>query len=152
MSDESESAGIGSVEAFRCAQRAASLERLRLPQSGLPVILARPSITKAMEFNAGLSEHAEKLAFAAASHTPKRSDILAAVDYAGEILTYVFEQPRFCREPKEGEITFGDLLLGDVAYIFQWACYHLDGSSLRSPDFETSVDGPEAESRIERIQ
>ena len=109
MSDKETPDGIASGENLRRAQRAGSVERVRLPRSGLTVLLARPSLIKAMEFDVGLREHGQKLTCAAATQTPNASDVIAAFDYANGVLTYVFESPGFSREVEQGKITFGDL-------------------------------------------
>jgi len=111
--------GIAKASDFKAALERASIERVILPESGLPVVLCRPPVFASL----AMGREGTRLQARITDAEPediKEEDVEAFTRYLTETLTRLFVQPRFAAAPQAEEIGLADILLEDLKFIFRW--------------------------------
>ena len=124
--------GIAKAEDFRRVLERASIERVVLPASGLPVVLCRPPVFASL----AMGREGTRLQARISDAEPddiKEEDVEAFSRWMIESLTRLFVQPRFAAVPQADEIGLADILLEDLRFIFRWLRGEIVGSAGSQP-------------------
>jgi len=124
--------GIAKASDFKAALERASIERVVLPASGLPVVLCRPPVFASL----AMGREGTRLQARISDAEPddiQEGDVEAFTQWLTESLTRLFVQPRFAAAPKADEIGLADILLEDLRFIYRWLRGEIVGSTGSQP-------------------
>ena len=111
--------GIAKAEDFRRVLERASIERVVLPNSGLPVLLCRPPVFAALSLGRAGTLLQSRVTDAKPDEI-KTEDIEAFTTWLTDTLARLFVEPRFAAAPEAGQIGLADILIEDLKFIFRW--------------------------------